>query len=743
MNDPTPKLPPLVRFLREAHRRRVFRVAGLYIVGSWLLLQGADVVFPGLDIPDVAIRYLLIAIVVGFPFALLFGWLFDVSAAGIVRTTPVNAGQEPEALELRRYDYFILVALAAVAVAILFGAIRGVVQSAAPPTSMSASLEALPKLDNSIAVLPFDNLGASSADEFFGSGVAEDILNTLTTFNDLNVIGRTSSFALKHEGYAVPQLCALLGVKFLLQGSVRRAESKVRVSAQLLDERGVQVWGESYDRELTDIFAIQSEIASQVATRVVPRIVPSMATIDVPGGAAYEHFLAGRTLLHKRLNIDAQTELERAIELDPGYAEAYAELAIVRVIGAPSDRDIELAQQAINAALELSPGLLRAHEARAIWLLQRTPPDPAQAEAVLRRVLAQDSNRSDALLWLYSAVSMQGRRDDATGILEQAYRLDPLHPSIFNSLVQRLVERGDWQGAERIARRRLEGPASAGPTRFLAGQYRVRGRLVDMHSVAKHEALARVADSYHRLALSYGLLGDFDSARYWAERTMRDFPRFEYAPIIGTYVDVWQGNYDAAASRFRALLPASDAVLHAASPIIIARYGEILALAGDFSAATEVLETMVLEDASTREGTSDATLALAFAFAHADRTADADRLLQNLDRALEHNADWAYVSADRTNAYLYALSAVQQGRKDEALDRLERAIDAGWREYYTEHKDPRWASVRTSPRFQTLMANVKTDVDRQRVEVEHIDAEDDFVRRLDAVWEERSGENLR
>ena len=256
------KGPAIVRIFREARRRKVFRTAALYVVGAWLALQVADVLFPGFGISNAAIQALVWAAVLGFPVALVFGWLFDIGPDGIRRTVP--SGSDAAAPQpLTRTDYLLLAAFAVVGLALLYRAAEGV-RRAPPdqPTAVDRSRrEGVARLENSIAVLPFANISNDPDNEYFCDGIAEEILNALSGFRQLNVIGRTSSFAFKGSDVGIDQISSVLGVGHVLQGSVRKAGNQLRISAQLLDEAGRQVWTKTFDRELVGVFEIQSEIA--------------------------------------------------------------------------------------------------------------------------------------------------------------------------------------------------------------------------------------------------------------------------------------------------------------------------------------------------------------------------------------------------------------------------------------------------------------------------------------------------
>jgi TolB-like protein len=740
-----------VRFFREAHRRRVFRVAALYVVGAWLVLQVADVTFPAFGIADAALRALLIAALLGFPVALVFGWIFDIGRHGIRRTAPAAVGELRAAAELRRGDYLLLIAFLAVAGVIVYNAARDVMQTpvAAPEAQASGfDFEPLPQLPNSIAVLPFTNLSDDPANEFFSDGISEEILHRLGAFSELKVIGRTSSFAFKGSQFPAPRLSALLGAQYLLQGSVRKAGDQVRVSAQLLDAAGLQVWSERFDRELTDIFAIQSGIADAVATQVAPQVRPQPALQELPDIEAYERYLAGRELLHQRHSDRAREALQQAIELDPDFAEAHAELAIALLISFPDDKRIHAAQQSIDTALSLQPGLLRAQAAQGLLLGWRRPPDHAAAETVLRRVLAQDPTMNDVLVWLSGTLSAQGLQEEADIVTERGVRMDPLHPALAVNWAQALERRGEAARAEQVVMRLLASPQStaAYPYGFLQNRYLRSGRLIDMHRIAKRQALDLAAIHYWALALSHALFGDWQAAEYWINRSQKEFPEHWGVPFMGASTPGWQGKYGQAQEIFEAELALRQLQLDQLNPVISLWLGEYQALSGDFDAAIATLGPALGAKPGPMPLLVHGSQALAWAHSQKGNAAAAAAILSDLDQAFREleqqgrlrlgGPGWAGLYEEAP--YLYALNTLLMGENELALDRLEAAIENGWRNYYIHHHDPRWDPLRDDPHFQSLMASVKADVDAQHREVKRMESTEDFIAKLDAALAARA-----
>jgi TolB-like protein/Tfp pilus assembly protein PilF len=726
----------VIRLYREARRRKVFRTAALYVVGAWLTLQIADVLFPGFGIPNAAIQALVWAAALGLPVALVFGWLFEIGPGGIRRTLPAGAADLNEPPALGRRDYLILAVFAAVAAVLVVQAVQNIRETPVAETltaETGAGHDSAERLENSIAVLPFTNISNDSDNEYFCDGISEEILNQLAGIRELHVIGRTSSFAFKGSDYGIERISAVLGVRFVLQGSVRKAGDQLRISAQLLDEGGRQVWSESFDRQLRNVFDIQSEIAGAVAGTVAAHVVPPADAGHQPVLAAYDHYLAGRAMLHGRDSLGAAEELQRAVELDPKFAEAHAELAISSLISSELPA-LDRARESIDRALELKPRLLRAQAAQGLWLQQQTPSDPAGSERVLREVLAQDPNMSDALLWLGNSLHLQGRDDEVRAILDRAALIDPLHPSIVASLAGQLYEAGEIDRAMRLLERQLEQPRP-GPMVFgtLRGIYQASGRLVEVNAMAKGEALSVSRQPYFPLVLSYALLGDYASADAWLTRSLREFPDSPGPRIMAIGMQTAQGRYENVGRQMRELF--GDLRTPPAGTLQVIS-GALLARAGEYGAAITFLEPLVdpgsPAETYTDEFWRNGLHALAWAYQHTGADDKAARLLASAARLCDDERAAGRLR-DGLELHRCAETQLLRGNTDRALAELERAVAAGWRDHYHRQNDPYWAAVQDRPAYRVLIEKVKVDIDRQRAEVQRIDAREDFAAKVDAA----------
>ena len=329
----------LSNFLAELRRRRVFRVILLYAVVGWVVIEVAATMLPGLHLPEWSVTLVIALVVLGFPLAVFMGWVFDVGPHGIERTPPAASALD----------------------------------TAAPvaPAPAALQVEKTPAKASedrhSIAVLPFVNMSGDPENEYFSDGIAEEILNLLAKLPQLKVSSRTSSFVFKGKEVSIPTVVKELGVSTVLEGSVRRAGDHVRITAQLIEtDTDSHLWSETYDREMKDVFAIQDDIARSIAEALQVALGPkerrALQNIATADPQAYDFYLKGRKYLYAFTRRDFRNAIsmfDRAIELDPQYALAYAGKAdafsMLYRYAEATPQNLQLAEQASRRAIELDP----------------------------------------------------------------------------------------------------------------------------------------------------------------------------------------------------------------------------------------------------------------------------------------------------------------------------------------------------------------------------------------------------
>jgi TolB-like protein len=728
--------------LTELRRRRLFRVAALYIVGAWMVLQVFDLLFPRLGVSDAVMDLAFIGALLGFPVALVFGWIYDITPRGIVRTRSASGSEDYADLSLKRTDYFILTALLLVVAVIFFNLAKEVAEL---PPEVDVPLAAIETPENSIAVLPFANMSSNPDNEFFCDGISEEILNKLAAMGDLHVIARTSSFALKNSGYDIRKMAATLGVRYILQGSVRRDGNQLRISTQLLDNQGQQLWNTSFDRKMEGIFAIQRDIADSVAETITPQIVLKSDVGHTPLIEAYEHYLRGHEIWMRRLlsyQWRAAEQFQNAIDLDPEFAAPYAELATMQILSAHWENDFleyyARAQENIDKALQLNPNLATAYAAQGLLLTMQEPPDNTRAEAVLRQALDIDANLVNARNWLSSIMQMQGRRDESDEQNELALRTDPLAPVINLNMSFKEIDQGNFKQAEQRLLRLMQVPRPSNMAYLgLRKLYRLTGRLLDFHRLSQQTAVIFARQDgqpwVRPLADSYTCLGLWQQAAYWYEYLETEYAKGYQFQLLRLHLQQRQGRFEEMRAHFERVMNAENLTVFDLPVRDKMLYGTVLAMAGYFAESISVLEQVLDFEAEGKSGPSvsqNEYQALAWAYMNAGDRNKADEIIDILEEYFLHQQSMGLLY-DSGRFFSFAQNAQLAGNTALALDRLQAAIDLGWRDYFALLHDPRWDSARDQLRFIEIMDWLKADIDAQRMAVEQFEAENDFQASLE------------
>jgi len=439
-----------IRIIEEIKRGMLFRVAAGYFVIAWLVIQAGDILLGNFAAPAWVFRGLVGVLIAGFPLALIGAWLLD-SARKAAR---------PEEKSIGRTGFFIRLALVvAMSVGLAwFGrdALRSGIELVNP--------ERLP----SIAVLPFSDMSAGGDQRFFAHGLSEEILNLLAGIRDLKVSGRTSSFSFEGRNVPIPEIGDALGVAHVLEGSVRKSGERVRVTAQLIETSdGFHVWSQNYERKITDIFAIQDEIADAIASQLrISLMQDGPARVDPNSTSsieAYEAFLEARQLIQARsvAGIERARELlGQALDLDPDYAPALAQSALAWLMlsdarttpgSEPLATAISRAESLLERALESNPSLASGHAVRGLLLtIER---EFERADRSLARALEINSSHSDALNWRAINLRNAGRLRAELGVREELLKIDPLNLSNLFNLSLAYLLRGQAERSIEVARR--------------------------------------------------------------------------------------------------------------------------------------------------------------------------------------------------------------------------------------------------------------------------------------------------
>lgn len=412
-------------FVEDLKRRKVFKVAIGYAVGAFVLMQVADATFEPLNLPAWSASLVLWLLVLGFPVALFLAWALEATPEGIRKTSPETpqGGADPTPAS----------------------APAGASADVSVPAPTAAAAPAVPPDDDrrSIAVLPFVNMSDDKENEYFSDGISEEILNLLVKLPKLRVASRTSSFVFKGKEVSIPEVARDLGVETVLEGSIRRAGDRVRITAQLIDAAtDSHLWSDTYDREMKDVFAIQDDIARSIADAMEMTLTPrerrSIQNVATADAGAYDYYLRGRSYMFTMKRGDylhAIGMFEKAIEQDPKYAQAYAGIAdAYAYMFRYADGTRENAEKAMSfsaEAVELDPDVAEARASRGLALFINERYD--EAEEQFRQARALNPNLFEAYYYSGLAHSSKGDFKHAADMYLKARDLNPTdyQPVIF------------------------------------------------------------------------------------------------------------------------------------------------------------------------------------------------------------------------------------------------------------------------------------------------------------------------
>jgi TolB-like protein len=457
----------LPRFLTELKRRKVYRAALVYAGVGWVLLEVADVAFPRLGLPDWTVNFVLALVLLGFPLAIVFAWIFDFSAQGVVRTPPLSPGERHH-FSIARIAEFVLIGVLVATVGYLYVERLSLQKRLVEPESAESGKPTAPNPEQyrAIAVLPFADMSEAGDQAWFAEGIAEELLIALSQVEQLSVMARTSSFAFKDTDKTIAEIAGILGVQAVLEGSVRRSGDRVRITAQLVDARsGYHIWSGSYERQLTDIFELQDELAKgivetlriELGVDAAKRLVTEQTRIP----EAYNWFLRGRALLNLA-NLETMSQgisyLEKAVQADPDYALAWGHLARAHINTSAWRSFDEVGPASIGAyerALALDSEQSQALATKAM-ITQITRHDWYAAGELYQRAIATSEDNSEIFNYGIYYLPAIDKIPQAIRLFTVAERRDPLHAGSKISLAALLLWSGDAEAAARKAREGLQ-----------------------------------------------------------------------------------------------------------------------------------------------------------------------------------------------------------------------------------------------------------------------------------------------
>ncbi|UCC83664.1 MAG: tetratricopeptide repeat protein [Gemmatimonadota bacterium] len=468
-------------FLAELKRRKVVRVAIVYVVVGLVVVEAANNLLPALNLPDWTVTLVVALAILGFPVAVALAWAYDITPEGVVRTPAQEPGQEEA------------------------------------PSAAVATRRAPDRPDDlkSVAVLPFADMSPEGDQEYLGDGLAEEVLNVLALLPELRVAARTSSFAFKGKGYSIQEIGRELGVATVLEGSVRKAGDRLRITAQLTTAAdGYHLWSQTYQRQMEDMFAIQDEIARAIVDILRVKLLGEqdrpLVKAATKSPEAYDLYLKGRHYWSRRYKVGLQTALEyfqSAIDADPDYAPPYTGIADVHtVLGIygliPPDEARSTAQAAAEKALALDRELAEAHFSMA--LVHFFSRDYDGSDQALQRAIELNPYYAKAHVWRALVLIVVGtRRDEGMAEAERARTLAPHSAYILACAGVATAWAGRHQDAIQYLERALElEPEDVLALYFAGACYSAVGRYEEAFA-----ALEKAVVLSHRMAFILGVLG--------------------------------------------------------------------------------------------------------------------------------------------------------------------------------------------------------------------------------------------
>jgi TolB-like protein/tetratricopeptide (TPR) repeat protein len=535
------------RFFAELKRRNVLRAGVLYIGAAWALAQGIAQLGPAFGMPDWGTRWFVIACCIGFPLWIAFAWFYEFTPQGLKRESEVAPGDSITHSTGRKLDFWIIGVLAAAVVLLVTNqfVLRRDATSVANRVDASTAAAELAKVPaKSVAVLPFANESGDPKQQYFSDGLSEELITSLTQLADLKVIGKYSSFRFRDSKDSPAQIGAALGVANLVTGSVRQQGEVLRITATLIHASdGSALWSQAYDRPLKDVFAIQSEIGQAVAgalkikllgTSLEDRQKPPSGNVE-----AYQLMLQGRAQARRQTRTDYQQAialLERAVQLDPDYAYAWAVLAQSRLGfatwslgGAERQRMLDDARTALERTTALAPGTAFMHRTRSNFL-DYLEHDQAGALEEARKALAIAPNDSTTIYWVANKSAAAGQPQAALSLFRKAIAGDPLRADWYGMMANALQQLGRFAAADEAMRKQLSlQPDNPGNHAMLAAALAAHGDFDGAKQVArKAAAMAPDDPSNHlQLALTLDAAGQLPAAEQAARKALAlnaDYP---------------------------------------------------------------------------------------------------------------------------------------------------------------------------------------------------------------------------
>lgn len=736
--------------LKELKRRNVFRVGIAYVIVAWLIAQVTELALNNFGAPDWVIKTVLYLLVIGFPLAMLFAWAFELTPEGLRLERNVDRADSVVSQTGRKLDYAIITLLSLALIYFVWESRYAVPTTDDAAVAQNEAAGASNRRRSiSIAVLPFINMSSDPEQEYFSDGITEELLYALAGIPELAVTSRTSAFSFKGKGMSTPKIAAELGVAHVLEGSVRKSGNQLRITAQLIEvERDQHLWSATYDRELTDIFAVQTEISENIAAALKVNLLGGTAPRSATGAvlpAAYDLYLHGlqQRALDTYASLAKATDYyAQALRLDPQFVSAYAGLgwAYVNQIGQGSvstEDNLPKIRQVTRRGLELDPenaGLIGLASELAF-----RDGDLEQAVRLFRRALELQPPYYEVRGAYANALRQQGRMAEAARVGRDWLAADPLNPDANREAAYSHEITGQFDVALAAASR-MQTIAPDNPYGlFVSGIIKINylGELAS--GIIDIEGGIKISPNDHEgaciLAISHFSIGAMALGDAWVEKGRQLAPDATFVQAAGAYGLVLRGELEQAqkislqalASHrdferwwggFITLRLAVDALIDQGEPV---RAVEMVLEAEPKWAAFMQQSPVDAPHLSANQGKygtahiTDYFPDFARALRAAGDISGANNILAHAEAIQQWRREHGLVISDTRAAEIYAL----HGRGDEALDALERAEKNGSIFVYWQYRlihNRIFDVLRGQLRFKALVQRVKAEMQRQRLE---------------------------
>lgn len=547
-------------FFNELKRRNVIRVGLAYIVVVWLVTQVLEVLFDSFGSPDWVMKTVLVLMAAGLPFVLIFAWAFEMTPEGLKREKEIDRAQSITSHTGRKLDYVIIGVLV---VALGYFAydkfILDISRDAALVETFKQQETALDKdqvsgsaeVEKSIAVIPFVNMSGDQENEYFSDGLTEELLNSLARVKELKVTGRTSSFAFKGQNIDLREIGAALNVAHILEGSVRKAQNRVRITAQLINVAdGYHLWSDTFDRELDDIFAIQEEIAGKVVGELTSTLLGEdtepLVNLGTNNTQAYELYLRGRYMFDRNpddpvIALEAEQFYQHALELDPRFTLArFGQFLVASYRQRGGEIDFQEGatqlRQLSEKMIAMDPNLAESHIAYArSTLVDRRW---SASEAANRQALVLNPGSIEALDSLSGLLVITKQAEEGLVYAMEAVERDPLNLTALRSAVIALSSLGRCEESEEIAKRALSISSSASRFRSNVGFCLASFRNDYARAIEWHEKETLNFMRGTGLAIAYNKLGQQEKAQHYLDELRKsdgDAASYQYGEIYAQW----------------------------------------------------------------------------------------------------------------------------------------------------------------------------------------------------------------